>query len=49
MIKYLINNIICVFNDHKMINAGSCPFTGKTYNICTRCGKTVPLDNKNDL
>jgi hypothetical protein len=37
----MINFVICKIKKHNFINAGSCPFTGKSYNACTRCGKTM--------
>jgi hypothetical protein len=37
MIKY----IICKIKKHKFIDAGSCPFTGKSYNACVKCGKMI--------
>lgn len=36
MIKY----IVCKFKKHNLAEAGSCPFTGKSYNVCTRCLRT---------
>lgn len=33
--------IICIFKKHNIVNAGSCPFTGKNYIACTRCGKVI--------
>jgi hypothetical protein len=41
MINYIIKFIICKFKNHNMINAGSCPFTGKSYMTCLRCGGTI--------
>jgi hypothetical protein len=38
MIKSIIKYFICKIKQHDMIDAGSCPFTGKTYVECTRCG-----------
>jgi hypothetical protein len=51
MIKYYKDLIICLFLKHKWISAGSCPFTGKAYDVCTRCTATkikgdAPIDNK---
>lgn len=36
----MIKAIICIFKKHTLVSAGSCPFTGKSYEACTRCGKT---------
>ena len=41
MIKNIINYFICKIKKHNMVDAGSCPFTGKTYMGCLRCGGTV--------
>lgn len=41
MIKYIIISIICKFKGHTLTDAGSCPYTGKTYNICMRCLQTM--------
>jgi hypothetical protein len=37
MLKYFI----CKIKSHTFINAGSCPFTGKSYSACTRCGMAI--------
>lgn len=37
----LFNYFICKFKKHNLINAGACPFTGKSYSACLRCGATV--------
>ena len=39
MFKYLI----CKIKKHTLVSAGSCPFTGKTYNACTRCGTMIAV------
>ena len=40
----MIKNIIkCKIKGHQFIAAGSCPFTGKTYNACTLCGKMTEV------
>jgi len=33
----MIKSIICKIKKHNLQNTGSCPFTGKEYEICTRC------------
>ncbi len=43
MIKQLLKIITCKFKNHQIISAGSCPFTGKSYNACTRCGATIAI------
>lgn len=37
MIKNIIMSIVCKLKSHILTNAGSCPYTGKSYNVCTRC------------
>ena len=34
-------SVICKIKDHRLTGAGSCPYTGKSYNACTRCLKTM--------
>jgi hypothetical protein len=36
----MLNKIICKFKGHKLISAGSCPYTGKTYDVCSKCMTT---------
>lgn len=35
----MIKQIRCKVFGHKIVKAGSCPFTGKTYNACKVCDK----------
>ena len=44
MIKIIINIIKCKIQGHLFVPAGSCPFTGNTYNMCTICSKMIPID-----
>jgi hypothetical protein len=44
MINIIKNIIICKVKNHKIVSAGSCPFTGNTYNACERCGKMFIVD-----
>ena len=51
MIKYYKDLITCWLLKHKWVSAGSCPFTGKTYDVCERCTSTkatgdAVIDNK---
>lgn len=39
MIKHIFMTLVCKFKSHKWIEAGSCPFTGKNYKVCTKCEK----------
>lgn len=36
----MFRSIICIFKKHTLVDIGSCPYTGKSYVACTRCGKT---------
>lgn len=38
----MIKKIICLFTKHKFNLSPVCPFTGKAYDICQRCGLTIP-------
>jgi len=42
MIKFIFLKIICVFKDHDLVNAGECPYTGSTYDLCRRCTIMIP-------
>lgn len=33
----IIKRLICKFRGHILLDAGSCPFTGKTYVVCSKC------------
>ena len=41
MIKVLFVYIKCKIKGHLFIDGGSCPYTGKIYNLCTRCGVNI--------
>ena len=41
MIKQITLFFICKIKSHNLVDAGSCPFTGKSYKACTRCGATI--------
>ena len=43
MIKKILLLFICKFKKHILVNAGACPFTGKSYNACTRCGAMIAI------
>jgi hypothetical protein len=32
---------ICKIKSHNLVEAGACPFTGKSYMGCLRCGGTI--------
>ena len=42
MIKELISRGFCKIKGHNLTPAGSCPFTGQTYDYCERCTGMVP-------
>ena len=39
----IVKMIKCKFKGHQLVAAGSCPFTGSTYEYCERCGAMIPL------
>jgi hypothetical protein len=39
MLKYFI----CKIKSHNLADAGSCPFTGKSYSACLRCGAMIAI------
>jgi len=41
IIKFIYNYIVCKFKKHTLVSAGACPFTGKSYMACLRCGATI--------
>ena len=41
MNKKIFYFLICKFKKHTLVSAGSCPFTGKDYVACLRCGATI--------
>lgn len=41
----MIKAILCKINGHTLTGAGSCPFTGKSYDVCTRCNKLIEVKN----
>ena len=43
MIKLLIGRIKCYKNGHALEESVSCPFTGKSYKGCSRCGELITL------
>ncbi len=43
MIKNIINYFICKIKSHSLVEAGACPFTGKNYNACTKCGVMITI------
>ena len=41
MINRIFILIKCKIKKHIFVDAGSCPFTGKTYVACSRCEMTL--------
>jgi len=39
----MFNRIKCRIKGHILIQAGTCPFTGSTYEYCERCGLMTPI------
>jgi len=42
VIKFILLRTICIFKGHNFISAGTCPFTGSTYDLCKRCTLIIP-------
>ena len=42
MIKFILLKIACSLKGHNLVEAGACPFTGSTYDMCTRCTTMIP-------
>lgn len=42
MLSNLIKSIKCKLKDHILVAAGSCPYTGSTYDYCERCSVMIP-------
>jgi len=42
MIKFVLLKFICVYKGHNLVSAGECPYTGSTYDLCTRCTVMIP-------
>lgn len=43
IIFFYIGKIKCIKNGHIFSDSVSCPFTGKSYKGCTRCGEMITL------
>lgn len=41
---HLIKKFKCKFVGHKLLQAGTCPFTGSTYDYCESCGMMIPRE-----
>lgn len=44
LIDFIKYNFICKKVGHNQLNAGSCPFTGVSYNYCSRCNYMIPME-----
>jgi len=42
----MIKQLFCKIKGHYLVLAGSCPFTGRTYNFCERCTKMIEAKNE---
>jgi hypothetical protein len=43
MIKFLVGKVKCLKFGHILSDSVSCPFTGKSYRGCNRCGELITL------
>jgi len=48
MIDFLKHKLVCSVIGHKLAYAGSCPFTGVTYNYCETCSYMIPMEEVYD-
>jgi hypothetical protein len=39
----MIKTIVCKIKGHVLQMAGTCPFTGSTYQYCERCSAMIPV------
>jgi hypothetical protein len=39
----MINKIACKIKGHRLVPAGTCPYTGSTYQYCERCTAMIPI------
>jgi hypothetical protein len=39
----MIKKLICSIKGHNLVNAGTCPYTGSTYQYCERCETMIPI------
>ena len=46
MFKMLLKTIKCKAVGHTFVEAGSCPFTGLSYNYCERCELMLPKEGQ---
>jgi hypothetical protein len=42
VIKFILLKSICAFKGHNLVGAGTCPYTGSAYDLCTRCELMIP-------
>jgi len=40
----MIKIIICKIKGHILTQAGTCPYTGSTYDYCERCSNMIPRE-----
>jgi hypothetical protein len=43
MLNKFISIIKCKIKGHTLVPAGSCPFTGSSYEFCERCSAMIPI------
>jgi hypothetical protein len=39
----MISKIKCMLKGHYLVEAGTCPYTGSTYQYCERCNAMIPI------
>jgi|LauGreDrversion4_2_1035121.scaffolds.fasta_scaffold06075_4 hypothetical protein len=39
----MIKKIVCRIAGHTLVDAGTCPYTGSTYQYCERCTAMIPI------
>lgn len=48
MLNKFISIIKCKIKGHTLVPAGSCPFTGSSYEFCERCSAMIPMQKAVD-
>lgn len=41
---HIVKRLRCRVFGHKLVQAGTCPFTGSTYDYCEPCGMMIPRE-----
>ncbi len=40
----MLNRLKCMYKGHSLKQAGTCPYTGSTYDFCERCDYMIPRE-----